>query len=80
VREPYATLFAGYEDHWLLAGYLKGDEPDWRGMAADDRITMLSTGEKVFLDIACFFDGPVFVLDRANRVRIAQAFLSEVLR
>lgn len=76
MREPFRILFAGYEEHWLLGPYLAGDEPDWDGIFADDRLLSLSSGEKVLLDVACSFAGGAFhVLDRAHRVRIAQALL-----
>lgn len=75
MREPWSILFAGYEDHWLLGPYLWGDEPDWEGLLAEQRLEALSTGERVLLDVACSFRGPWAVLDRDHRVRIAQALL-----
>lgn len=73
MREPYRTLFAGYEDHWLLGQYLWGDEPDWPGLLRDERTTGLSQGEKVLLDIACWFAGPWHILDDDHRRRVALA-------
>jgi len=77
VREPWATLFAGYADHWLLSPYLWGDEPDWPGIRDDDRLEALSTGEKAFLYMACaFIPGGYFdQLDEEHRLRIATALL-----
>lgn len=75
MREPYRTLFDGYEDHWLLGPYLCGDEPDWEGLASEERIEALSSGERVLLDVACSFAGQFNYLDANHRVRIAQAFL-----
>lgn len=78
MREPYRTLFEGYEDHWLLGNYLYGDEPDWDGLVANERLECLSTGEKAFLYIACAFrPGQYFdQLDSTHRLRIAQALLN----
>jgi hypothetical protein len=82
VREPYATLFEGYEDHWLLAPYLWGDEPDWEGLHAEDRLDALSDGEKILLGIAGAFAGDrtarfadLAGLDEAHRYRVAMALL-----
>jgi hypothetical protein len=77
VREPYRTLFEGKEDHWLLGQYLYGDEPDWEGITANDRLECLSTGEKAFLYLAvAFTPGSYFdQLDSTHRMRIAQALL-----
>lgn len=83
MREPYRTLFEGYENHWLLAHYLTGDEPDWAGLAAEEKLDALSTGEKVLLGIAGGFAGDdtcafskLGLLDTAHRIRVAQAILS----
>lgn len=78
MREPYRTLFEGYEDHWLLGNYLWGDEPDWEGIVANDRLECLSTGEKAFMYIAGFFRPGALLdqLDGAHRLRIAQALLN----
>lgn len=75
MREPYRTLFEGYDDHWFFGQYLDGDEPDWTGLTADERIVALSSGEKVLLDVACSFAGPWRHLDEAHRTRIAVALL-----
>lgn len=52
MREPYRTLFDGLEDHWLLGQYLWGDEPDWDGLYAEERILTLSSGERILFQIA----------------------------
>jgi hypothetical protein len=82
VREPYKTLFEGYEDHWLLAQYLWGDEPDWEGLANEERIEALSSGEKIMLGIAGAFAGDrtarfgdLAGLDDDHRYRVAMALL-----
>jgi hypothetical protein len=80
VREPYRTLFEGYEDHWLLGAYLWGDEPDWEGLSQEDRIESLSSGEKILLGVAGAFAGDrtarfsdLAGLDDAHRLRVAWA-------
>jgi hypothetical protein len=75
VREPWATLFEGYEDHWLLGPYLDGHEPDWEGIMGDPRLPSLSAGEKILLDVSCSFTGMFQVLDKNHRTRIAVALL-----
>lgn len=75
MRAPYATLFEGYEDHWLLAPYLEGDEPDWTAIYGDARLVSLSAGEKVLVDVAYWFATRIHNLDKATRVRVATAFL-----
>ena len=82
MREPYRTLFEGYENHWLLGQYLWGDEPDWAGLANEERIEALSSGEKVLLGVAGGFAGDrtmrfadLASLDGAHILRVAQALL-----
>lgn len=82
MREPYRTLFLGYEDHWLLAHYLTGDEPDWEGLATDERLDLLSSGEKILLGVAGAFAGDRTMrfadlagLDDSHRLRVAEALL-----
>jgi hypothetical protein len=82
VREPYRTLFAGYDDHWLLAPYLRGDEPDWAGLNAEPRLECLSGGELVLIGVAGAFAGDreariaeLAMLDDEHRRRVAQAIL-----
>lgn len=84
MREPYRTLFDGYENHWLLAPYLTGDEPDWEGLVAEERLECLSSGEMVLIaaagafagDRTCSFAEVIHTLDRAHLIRIAQALLT----
>lgn len=80
MREPYRTLFEGYEDHWLLSHFLLGDEPDWAGLAAEERVELLSSGEKILLGIAGAFAGDrtarfsdLAGLDAEHRRRVAWA-------
>lgn len=49
MRQPYATLFAGLEGHWMLGEYLAGDVPDWDGIMADPAKDSLSSGEVTLL-------------------------------
>jgi hypothetical protein len=82
VRQPYATLFAGWEDHWALGRYLQGDVPNWDGIMASSKLDALSSGEITLLWIGlAFWNGDrtatvadlVKVLDRPNRMRVAAA-------
>lgn len=73
MREPYATLFDGFETHWMLGGYLYGEEPDWFGIANDDRLEALSTGEKVLLDFAAAYANVGKHLDDALQYRVGLA-------
>lgn len=75
MREPYATLFEDFGDHWLMGPYLQGDEPDWDGLLHDERLPGLSGGEKVLLDIAAWFAGPWYQLDASYKRRVAIAAL-----
>jgi len=82
MREPYRTLFEGYEDHWLLGHYLTGDEPDWEGLEAEERIEALSNGEKILLGVAGAFAGDRTMrfadlggLDDSHRLQVARALL-----
>lgn len=80
MREPYRTMFDGFQSHWLLGPYLADEleEPDWRGIADDDRLDALSTGEKVLLDFAAAFANVRLYLDDALQFRVALA-LKQVL-
>lgn len=73
MREPYRTLFEGYEDHWMLGRHLRGDEPDWRSIADDDRLGALSTGEKVLLDFAAAYANVLIYLDEDHLYRVGLA-------
>lgn len=75
MREPHATLLSGLRDHWVLSKYLDGDEPDWAGMAADNRMDSLSVGEKVLLDFAAAWANTQIYLDDDNRYRVGLALL-----
>lgn len=79
MNAPWSTLFHGYEEHWLLGQYLKGDEPLWDAIEADPKRTMLSSGETTLLHVATLFrpfrEGTVYALDRPHRTRIAIALL-----
>jgi hypothetical protein len=79
VREPYATLFAGFDDHWVFGEHLDGDEPNWAGLATDPRIESISVGEKVLLDFAHAYANCLIYLDADNLARV-RAGLREALR
>jgi hypothetical protein len=75
MREPYRTLFEGFETHWFLGPYVDEhlDEPDWYGIAADERLDGLSTGEKVLLDFAAAYANVRKYLDDALQYRVGLA-------
>ena len=87
MRQPWATLFAGYEDHRILGRYLRGDVPDFDRLKTDfDQddagLLGLGSGEIALLWIGlAFWNGDrtarvadlVKVLDRPNRMRVAAA-------
>lgn len=75
MREPYRTLFEGFETHWFLGPYVDPDrdEPDWRGIADDPRLESLSTGEKVLLDFAAAYANISTYLDDALQYRVTLA-------
>lgn len=84
MREPYRTLLAGYEDHPILGPYLLDDEPNWVGLATDEKVCWISTGEMILIRVAHAFAGrdrSVLVsevingLDAEHRWRVAQAIL-----
>jgi hypothetical protein len=73
MREPWATMFAGYESHWMLGEHLRGDEPDWHGIAADPRLDCLSRGETVLIDFAAALRNVQLHLDGAHQIRVMLA-------
>ena len=81
MREPYETLLGQYRDHWLLGNYLQGYEPDWAGLAANDRLLCLSAGELLMCHVAlAFYNGDrtariadLATLDDENRQRVTDA-------
>ena len=77
MREPYETLLGQYRDHWLFGPYLRGDEPDWSGLAGDPRLDGLSTGEKVLLDFAAAYRNTRLYLDDDQCYRVALAMSRE---
>jgi hypothetical protein len=79
VNEPYASFFSGYEDHWVFGEHLKGDEPNWAGLAGDPRIESISVGERVLLDFASAYANCLVYLDPDNLARV-RAGLREALR
>lgn len=79
MREPYASMFAGLEDHWVFGEHLKGDEPNWAALAGDPRIDAISVGEKVLLDFAASYANCLIYLDPDNLGRV-RAGLRAALR
>lgn len=75
MREPYATLFEGYEGHWFFRYYLDVDElePNWVGIGEDPRFGDLSNGEKVLIDFAAAFKNVEIHLDEAHQYRVTLA-------
>lgn len=81
MRDPYETLLGTLKSHWWLADYLHGDLPDWGGIARDERMASLSSGEAVLIDIAlalCNGDpsariADIAKLDAVNRCRVVNA-------
>lgn len=83
MREPFATLLAGYQDHAILGPHLQGPEPDWQGLDADEKVGWISSGEKIILGVAAAFAGrdrTILIadlggLDAGHRIRVAQAII-----
>lgn len=81
MRQPYATLFAGFHDHWLLGPYLIDDVPYWDGIMNDPRLDSLSSGEitLLWIGLAIWNGDPTAKiadlkkLDRPNRLRVLAA-------
>lgn len=79
MNEPYRTLFAGLEEHWVFGEHLKGDEPNWPALNADPRIDSISVGERVLLDFAGAYANCLIYLDPDNLARVRGA-MREALR
>lgn len=82
MRQPYASLFAGFEAHWLLGQHLQDDVPDWDGLMPDGRPDpRLSSGETTLLWIGlAIWNGDqtatiadLAKVDRNTRLRILAA-------
>lgn len=81
MRQPYATLFAGLEEHWVLGPYLQGPEPDFAGIMDDEHLDSLSSGELTLLWIGlAIWNGDrratvadLAKLDHSNRLRVLAA-------
>lgn len=81
MKQPYSTLFAGFDEHWLLGPHLAGDVPDWDGIMADGRLDSLSSGEVTLLwiGLAIWNGDPtakiadLAKLDRNTRLRVLSA-------
>ena len=81
MRQPYATLFAGFENHWMLGPYLRGDGPDFAAIMADPKLDALSSGEVTLVWIGlAIWNGDrtariadLADLDRATRLRVLSA-------
>lgn len=81
MKQPYATLFVGFEDHWLLGPYLAGDAPDWDEIMSLDKLDCLSSGEITLLWIGlAMWNGDrtarvadLVKLDRNTRLRALSA-------
>lgn len=80
MNEPFATLFHGYGEHWLIGKYLKPDgEPAWDQLLEDPLIGNLSSGETTLIHVASLFrpfrECSLYNLDRKHRTRVAMALL-----
>lgn len=81
MREPYETLLGQYRTHWLLWKYLQEYEPDFTGLAGEDRLQDLSRGEQLMVSVAwAFYNGDptarvadLAILDDENRTRVLDA-------
>lgn len=81
MREPYETLLGQYRDHWLLWRYLQEYKPDFTGLAGEERLTDLSRGEQLMINVAwAFYNGDptarvadLAILDDENRQRVIDA-------
>ena len=82
MRQPYATLFAGYEQHHVLGRHLAfRDVPEWDAIMADPELDSLSSGEVVLLWVGlAIWNGDrtatiadLAKLDRPNRLRVLAA-------
>lgn len=82
MRQPYATLFAGFEDHWMLGKHFAGTVPDWDGIMTDPSLDSLSSGEITLLwvglaihngDRTATVADVVRRLDTTNRRRVLAA-------
>lgn len=81
MREPFETILGHYSDHWLLWKYLQGYEPDWSGLAGEERLTDLSRGERLMVNVAwAFYNGDLTarvadlaILDHDNLDRVVAA-------
>jgi hypothetical protein len=81
MREPYETLLGQYRDHWLLWRHLQGYEPDFTGLAGEERLADCSRGEQLMVNVAwAFYNGDptarvadLAILDDENRHRVLDA-------
>ena len=81
MREPYETLLGQYRDHWLLWKYLQDHDPDFSGLAGEERLSDLSRGEQLMVNVAwAFYNGDptarvadLAILDDENRLRVIDA-------
>lgn len=82
MREPYASLYAGWEDHALIGGHFAGVVPDWDGIMNSPWLDSLSSGEITLLWVGlALYNGDqtatvadvVRRLDTPNRRRVLAA-------
>ncbi|MGH9002122.1 MAG: hypothetical protein ACRDYV_03235, partial [Acidimicrobiia bacterium] len=82
VNQPWATLFAGYENHWFFKRHLAGHVPDWAAIMGDPDRACLSSGEAILLSVGlAILNGDrtatisdvIDGLDRAHRNRVLAA-------
>jgi hypothetical protein len=82
MRQPYASLFDGWESHPLIGEHFVGDVPDWDGIMESSWIDALSSGEVTLLWVGlAIYNGDqtatvadvIRRLDTPNRRRVLAA-------
>lgn len=82
MREPYASLFDGWESHALIGEHFTDEVPDWDGVMNSPWLDSLSSGEITLLWVGlAIYNGDqtatvadvICRLDRPNRRRVLAA-------
>lgn len=76
MREPYETLLGHYRDDPILCGYLRGDEPDWYGLAALSERPQwhaLGSGQHALIDFAAALKNVRYRCDGTTQMRVMVA-------
>lgn len=83
MRDPFEIILGPYKDHEILGRHLQGEEPNWSGLATDEKVDWLSSGEKIMLRVAAAFAGRDYTVlmadlgdvDATCRMRVAHAII-----